>query len=517
MTIKVFLSYSIQDKGFCDDLLKGLSSLKRDEIISYWHGGMISPGQERDRLILEKLDQADLVLLLISANYISSDFCYCTELVKAMERHDSGLARVVPIMLSPVDWTGTPFSHLQALPENAEPVTSWKRRDEAYRTISMSLRNVVFELMEAKKSSIQSNSYKEEATTIPSVQHSKPTFPTLFQLEFPEGPVPLKSPFYIPSVTEERCYNELTTSGALIRIKSPSQMGKTSLMFRVLDRASKVGQRIVRLNLRQLNQSYFSDIQIFLNWLCNSIDRQLGLNYKPEFHRSMYSPNDNATQFVERVLKTVGSKDPIMISIDDFDRIFSFDMIRDDVFGLLRGWFEDGKNYSPWDRLRMIIVHSQDAYIHHDINYSPFNVGYSVKLDAFSTEQIDILLDKHNIDWPTGGRGKFVNLVAGHPYLLRLGLYHLASRSISLESLLSNAPYDDGVFGKHLQYLIRFVEQQPGLREDLSQVVSSSAPTRIKQASAFKLESLGLVIRVGQNVLPRCELYKQYVCNRWDI
>jgi hypothetical protein len=316
---------------------------------------------------------------------------------------------------------------------------------------------------------------------------------------------------------ESRCYKELETDGALIRIKSPSLMGKTSLMARLLERATLLGQRVVRLNLRQLNQSHLGDIQLFLQWLCTSIDRKLALNYKPQLDEIMYSPNDNATQFIERVLEGTSSSEPIVLAIDDFDRIFSFEAIRIDVCGLLRGWFENGKTSTLWSRLRMIITYSQDSYLDIDINWSPFNVGFPVKLDAFPPEQTNMLIDRHKIHWTADHRERFVELVAGHPYLLRLGLHELACGSIDQRCLLSSAATDGGVFSRHLQQMILPVEQQPDLREALSEVVRSTEPLRINQAAAFKLESLGLVIRVGQGMSPRCDLYRQYVLNRWEI
>ncbi|MEM7794112.1 MAG: TIR domain-containing protein [Cyanobacteria bacterium P01_C01_bin.118] len=85
------------------------------------------------------LKRADIILLLISADFIASDYCYEIELQQAMERHQAGEARVIPIILRPADWQNTPFSELQAFPTNAKPITSWSDRDEAWLNVEMLL------------------------------------------------------------------------------------------------------------------------------------------------------------------------------------------------------------------------------------------------------------------------------------------------------------------------------------------------------------------------------------------
>ncbi|SCZ66776.1 replicative DNA helicase [Thiohalomonas denitrificans] len=111
------------------------------------------PGEEWETAIDEYLKTADIVLLLISPDFIASEYCYSRELKGAIERHESNQARVVPILVRPVDWSDAPFAKLQALPKDAKPVTSWTNEDEAWLDVAKGIRNVVQEIANLKQRS----------------------------------------------------------------------------------------------------------------------------------------------------------------------------------------------------------------------------------------------------------------------------------------------------------------------------------------------------------------------------
>lgn len=140
--IEVLFSYSHRDEKLRNELEKHLSIMKRQGLISTWHDRKIGAGDEWRGAIDEHLNSAHIILLLISADFLASDYCYDIEMAQAIERHKSGEARVIPIILRPVDWKGALFGELQALPTNAEPVTSskWSCLDEAFTDIAKSSR-----------------------------------------------------------------------------------------------------------------------------------------------------------------------------------------------------------------------------------------------------------------------------------------------------------------------------------------------------------------------------------------
>jgi hypothetical protein len=148
-SIEVFFSYSHKDEGLRDELSKHLSILKRQKVISDWHDRQITAGDEWKGVIDERLDSAHVILLLISSDFLSSDYCYDIELKRALERHDKEEAIVVPIILRDCDWNGAPFEKLQALPKDSKPVDSWENRDEAFTNVARGIREVVEKLTTA--------------------------------------------------------------------------------------------------------------------------------------------------------------------------------------------------------------------------------------------------------------------------------------------------------------------------------------------------------------------------------
>jgi hypothetical protein len=149
----VFYSYSHKDERLRDVLATHLSLLRREGVIREWHDRRITPGDTWQQSIDENIDSADIILLLVSADFIASDYCWGQEVVRAIERHASGAARVIPIIVRPVDWGGAVFGKLQALPENGKPITLWTNRDLAWVNVVKGIRTAVEVL---RKSSVQS-------------------------------------------------------------------------------------------------------------------------------------------------------------------------------------------------------------------------------------------------------------------------------------------------------------------------------------------------------------------------
>ena len=142
-SIRLFISYAHRDEDLRLELDDHLSNLQRQQIISGWHDRRIAPGQEWADQIDNALNEAQIILLLISARFMASDYCYAKEMVRAIERHDAGEAVVIPIILSACDWQGAPFSKLQALPKDAKPIKNWNDRDEAWLDVVRGLRQVI--------------------------------------------------------------------------------------------------------------------------------------------------------------------------------------------------------------------------------------------------------------------------------------------------------------------------------------------------------------------------------------
>lgn len=141
--VKVFISYAHEDEEYKNKLIKHLIGLKRKNIIEEWHDRKILPGQELDNEISKNLLKADIILLMISVDFLNSDYCYEKEMKKALEMNKEGIAKVIPIIVRKCDWMDSPFSNLNALPTDGKYIKSWNDEDEAYMDIIDGIKNII--------------------------------------------------------------------------------------------------------------------------------------------------------------------------------------------------------------------------------------------------------------------------------------------------------------------------------------------------------------------------------------
>jgi serine/threonine-protein kinase len=334
-------------------------------------------------------------------------------------------------------------------------------------------------------------------------------------LDEPEGQVSLNSDFYVerPPI-ESDCYEAIVKPGALIRVKAPRQMGKSSLMSRVLLHASQQGYRTASLNFQSADSEFLTSLDKFLQWFCAIIARELDLDDKlADYWKPFLGSKDRCTEYFQRYLLRE-STTPLTLGLDEVDQIFQHPEIATDFFGLLRAWHEKGKNQALWQRLRLVIVHSKEVYIPLNINQSPFNVGVPIELPELNQTQVRDLVRRHSLNWSEKQLEQLMAMMGGHPYLVRVALYQIARGKITLEKLLQMAPTEEGPYYDHLRRHLLNLEENASLVAAIKQVVEANHPVEIKAAEAFKLRSMGLVKFQGNAVTPLCEMYRQYFRDR---
>jgi hypothetical protein len=133
--MKIFVSYSHRDDGTLERLKAHLSPLRRTGRIETWYDREIRAGGEIDGEISKELEACDIVFLMISPDFLNSDYCMDTEMTRAMERHDEGTARVIPIIVEDCYWKSTPFKTLKALPKDGKPISNWTNENTAFLNI----------------------------------------------------------------------------------------------------------------------------------------------------------------------------------------------------------------------------------------------------------------------------------------------------------------------------------------------------------------------------------------------
>ncbi|MEG3845875.1 AAA-like domain-containing protein [Microcoleus sp. herbarium19] len=339
------------------------------------------------------------------------------------------------------------------------------------------------------------------------------TLPTA-NLQFPEGSVALDSPFYIQrSNIESLCGETVMKPGSLIHIKAPEMMGKTSLMNRILARAKGEKYQAVYLDLSAADRGILTNLDKFLRWLCLMVSRQLKLENKLNeyWDTDILGSNDNCTVYFEEYL-LAETDAPLVLGLDEVDRLFPYTEVVEDFLGMLRSWHEKAKISDVWKKLRLVMAHSTEVYIPLDMNQSPFNAGVPVELLEFDDQQIYDLARLHGLDWDDGQLRELISAIGGHPYLVRLAMYEISCGKISLTQLLENAASESGIYSSHLRKHLEILQHNPELALALKKVVNSGEPVELDSMQIYKLHSMGIVRRQNNYVMPRCNLYREYFC-----
>jgi hypothetical protein len=331
-------------------------------------------------------------------------------------------------------------------------------------------------------------------------------------LESPEGQVPLASGLYIErSTIEQTCYQEILQPRAFIRIKAPRKMGKTSLIARIMDYGRSQNYHTVRLSLHCAGTQVFASSDRFLRWFCTNVTKQLGLasRLNDYWDEDMGALINSTIYFQGYILKEIFN--PIVLALDGIDQLFQYPELAGDFFVLLRSWYEETKDTSVWQKLRVVMAHSVEVYIPLPTNRSPFNVGLAIELPTFNQEQVQDLAQRHQLQLTTPEIEQLMKLTGGFPYLIRLALYQSSRLKIPLKTLLQDATSERGIYQQHLQYQCWNFQQHPELFDAFGQVLT--APSQLNREVGFKLKSLGLVHLVENQAIVSCELYREYCRN----
>ena len=350
--------------------------------------------------------------------------------------------------------------------------------------------------------------YHPTLSLTPKITSSSSTEP-----ELPEGQVPLESPFYIErSPIEGDCYKAILQPGALLRLKASRRMGKSSLLARIINHGKQNDYAAISLSFQLADNALFQDLNKFLQWFCANISLSLKLpNQVTDYWDDLFGSKISCKIYFEQhILSTL--RTPLVLGLDDVDRLFQYPDLADDFFGLLRAWHEEGKNREIWKQLRLIVVHSSEVYIPLNVNHSPFNVGVPIELPVFTVQNVNELAKLYGLNWSSAEAEKLISFVGGNPYLIRVALYHIWHQDITLDELLSSNPYSSShIYNDHLQRQLWSVKKQnSGLIDSLEKIICSPKPTELELVKSIKLKSLGLVHFQGNEVVPSCRLYQQY-------
>jgi predicted MPP superfamily phosphohydrolase len=326
--------------------------------------------------------------------------------------------------------------------------------------------------------------------------------------ESPEGTVSPESYFFIERDVEKRVLRKIREQGVTITIKAPQQMGKSSLLMRLISVAEDTGKSVVLLDFQLFRKADLNSPEIFFRQFCNWITYELSLaNRVDEFWRVELGYVHRCTRYMEHhVLQELSG--PLLLAMDKVDSVFDIEF-RSDFFGMLRAWHNKRAMSAKWKQLDLALVTSTEPYMFIDKpNLSPFNVGEEITLTDFTPAEVAELNRLHDSPLTAEQVQKLMSLVGGHPYLIRRALYWVATNNLDAESAFGLATDERGPFWEHLRGHLFRLQDKGDLVAAMCDVLENGH-CRDEQ-TFFRLQGAGLVQREGQTVSPRYKLYADY-------
>ncbi|EAW37852.1 AAA-like domain-containing protein [Lyngbya sp. PCC 8106] len=343
----------------------------------------------------------------------------------------------------------------------------------------------------------------------------------------PGGQMPLDSVFYIDRpILESLCYQAIVQPGTLLNIRAPKQMGKTSLMSRILAYGSSLGYQTVSLNLQLADAEILQNLERFLKWFCARVSKQLGLlNQTADFWDNSLGSKANATDCFEDIIlgncvRATSPKEncPLVIAIDELNQLFAYPDIAREFLLLLRTWSEKAKikltNSNLWQKLRLVAVFSTEVLIPSAINPSLLNTGLVIDLPEFTQAQVQDLAKRYEQEITAQQIEQLITLLGGHPYRVQLAFYSLYQQTITLEELLENSGSTTALYKEHLKQQWWNLQRYPELLTIFTEIVSQSSPVECEAKQASQLYKMGLVHHQGMQASLACELFRPFFCNR---
>jgi hypothetical protein len=336
-----------------------------------------------------------------------------------------------------------------------------------------------------------------------------------FSYDSIRGQMAPDSPLYVnhPAL-EILCQETLLQPGSLLHIRGPHQSGKTSLMGKTLSQIQGNGLTTVLISLKLADQSILQSSEKFFRWFCAVVTRRLELpNRLPELWDDLLGNSFNCTDYFERYLLPELSE-PLVIALDDIDTLLEAPGIALDFFNMLRTWHERARYGDEsgilWQTLRLVLVHSSQAYLSDLFFELPLQLGITVDVPNFTPEQVIDLTQRYEFDSPADLAQKLIHFLNGNPSLTQLALHKLGQQTMCLDQILGEYLSPDSIFAEHLLQCVKVLQQHPDILDSFKLVIQANQPVRLPPMQTFKLNGLGLIYGFQQKAVPRCHLYQVY-------
>jgi len=283
-------------------------------------------------------------------------------------------------------------------------------------------------------------------------------------------------------------------------------------LVRAATQAQQLGRELAFLDFQLLDEGKLKDPQRFFQGFCRWIADELNIDGSvDEIWQGGLGHTQSCTKFLRRyVLKELDK--PITLVMDEVDRMLDCPF-RSDFFGMLRNWHNTRATSPEWRKLDLLLVISTEPYLLiDDLKQSPFNVVEPIRLKDFNLAQTTDLNNRHGTPFDPPMVEQLQKLLGGHPYLIRQALYRVAVGEFAPEDLLTRSLDDDGPFGDHLRHHLAWFSERPELVSALLGIIRHQ---KLDDEILYnRLHGAGLIMRVGDKTVPRCELYTNYFRER---
>jgi transcriptional regulator with XRE-family HTH domain len=332
-------------------------------------------------------------------------------------------------------------------------------------------------------------------------------------LEAPAGAIRPQSPFYIERHADDQLRQQLANQGTTTTIQAGRQTGKTSLLTHAINAYQEEHKKIIYLDFHLVDETSRENLTNFLRFLSEAIAEQLDLELDvvDRYWQAARNPAQTFNRFLQKeLLQRIDHS--ILLAIDEADVLLGTEFQKH-FFALLRAWDSRRAFDADWRKLNLVMVISTHPYLLiDDVNLSPFNVGLTIRLRDFSPEQVADLNQRHGTPLKQDEISTLMNLVGGHPYLVRQAYYSLVSERLSLQDLLQVANSPDGPFGKHLLFYMHSLKKSPTLFAALQQLLQDQ---KLPDESLLeRLSAVGLIQQEDGKWKPRCGLYGEFFKRR---
>jgi transcriptional regulator with XRE-family HTH domain len=328
-------------------------------------------------------------------------------------------------------------------------------------------------------------------------------------LEAPAGAVRSQSPFYIERVADSQLKHQLAGQGTTTTIQAGRQTGKTSLLAHAINAYQREQGKIIYLDFHLVDEASKENLTSFLRFLSEAIAEQLDLEWEvvDKYWQSARNPAQTFNRFLQHEMLQ-RFEHPVLLAIDEADLLLGVEYQKH-FFALLRAWDSRRAFDADWRKLNLVMVISTHPYLLiDDVNLSPFNVGLTIRLKDFSPEQVADLNQRHGTPLKQNDISTLMELVGGHPYLVRQAYYTLVSEGLSLADLLRVANSPDGPFGKHLLFYLHSLKKNRALLNAFQQLLWEQ---KLPDESLLeRLAAVGLVQQADEKWRPRCGLYGEF-------